>query len=94
MSEGTEVPWFSSPPTAMLIWDREEEDLGHLHFVDPEGKKAVVHVTHGAHTKHDLGFHVWHIEVSTGVATVSPSTHFVGSWHSPNPVQFRLVDSL
>lgn len=92
----SEVPWFSEPPQAMLKWS---DGLGHLHFYDPNGKKAVIPVTHGETyvrrtTDGSPGSPIWHIEVDGDTATVSPSVHFVGYWHSPNPVQFKLVEEL
>lgn len=37
---------------------------------------------------------VWHIDryAPNNIATVSPSIHFHNHFHSPNPVQFRLVE--
>jgi hypothetical protein len=86
-----EVPWFSSPPDAWIKWE-PIGDLGHLHFVDPQGNNAVVHVTNGS-TRAEKHYNVWHIDVQGDIATVSPSVHYVGCWHTPNPVLFRLVDS-
>ena len=95
MADGIEAPWFSEPPEAALYWSTPE--LGHLHFVDPQGNRAVVPVTRGKDYKDErLSMNVWHIDVAEGsdVATVSPSVHYVGFWHSPNPVVFKLVKSL
>jgi hypothetical protein len=92
-SEDREVPWFTEPPPAKLEPGTEPE-IQWLHFIDPQGHHAVVYVTTGQRMVDRRGENVWHIEVADEVATVSPSIHFLGYWHSPNPVTFRLVDSL
>jgi hypothetical protein len=92
VSEQTEVPWFDSPPDAHLAWP-ERSSEGYLHFYGPDGERAVIPVTEGPSREAPQRGPVWHIEVADGVATVSPSVHFVGHWHSPNPVQFRLVEA-
>ena len=87
----TEVAWFDSPPDAWLKWE-PDTDMGYLHFVDPKGKNAVIHVTKGP-TRAEPHYNVWHMGIDGDIVTVSPSVHYVGEWHTPNPVQFRLVDS-
>lgn len=94
----TEVAWFSEPPEAMVKWSKPEE-LGHLHFIDPNGERAVVPVTTGPTRGPESGSEmiVWHVDMTGAIGdiiTVSPSIHFVGKWHSPNPVQFKLVEEL
>lgn len=95
-----ETPWFTSPPDAMVRWDHHlRDDLGYLHFVDPNGRKAVVWVSKTVPDGGDNvgGQNVWRIDVdkpSPGMATVSPSIHFIDHFHSPRPVVFRLVDAL
>lgn len=90
----TEVPWFSEPPEASLVWSDGEN--GYLHFTDPKGNGTSVAVTTKPPTFDDRG-HVWHIsletagETKTVLATVSPRVHYVGDWHTPNPVQFRII---
>lgn len=91
MSEG-EVPWFTTPPEAWLAWS-EQDVLGHLWFLDPNGERAIVPVTKGqTQGPPEQSFNIWHIEIEGNLATVSPSIHYIGKWHSPNPVQFVLVD--
>lgn len=98
----SEVPWFSEPPEAKLARDGVQEGdviQGFLHFIDPQGKKAVVPVTFGPTTQLRTAenlpaSNVWHIDINGDEATVSPSIHYVGFWHSPNPVRFRLVEEL
>jgi hypothetical protein len=87
-----EVAWFESPPDAQLIWELDT-DMGHLHFVDPKGNKAVIHVTKGP-TRAEQHYNVWHIDIVDDVATVSPSVHYVGQWHTPNPVQFHILATM
>jgi hypothetical protein len=99
----SEVPWFSEPPKAHLIWN-DEQTRGYLHFTDPEHKRAVIQVSpdgpfwdsfvdqNGALT--GQRYPVWGIEVNGNEATVRDSVHFVGHWHSPNPVKFILVDDI
>lgn len=93
----TEVPWFSSPPDAKLVWGNHlRPDLGYLHFIDPEGRRAVVWVSRETPIGGEAfaGANVWHIDIDGTVATVSPSIHFIGHFHSPRPVTFHLVDDL
>lgn len=97
-----EVPWFADPPPAKLARGGcKEGDVIHgwLHFFDPNGNRAAVPVTLGPHTEYKpadnlRGSPIWHVDIADDIATVSPSVHYVGFWHSPNPVQFRLVDDL
>lgn len=94
MGERVEVPWFAEPPNATLRWN-EESDQGWLRFVDPKGNAHVVPVTKTEGTNTGTGFgNVWHVDVEGDVATVSPSVHYVGEWHTPNPVQFKIVEEL
>lgn len=86
-----EVTYPSEPLNATLYWDKERTSEGWLHFIDPEGKKAVIRVTKGSQGKDEHGQNVWHIEIAGDEAIVSPSIHFVGHWHSPNPVKFKLM---
>lgn len=94
----TEVAWFSEPPEATLRWSVADE-IGHLKFIDPNGEVAIIPVTRGeTHVRRSSddrpGSPIWHIETQDDVATVSPSVHFIGKWHSPNPVQFKLMEEL
>lgn len=91
MDESQEVPWFTEPPEATLRWSSDK--LGHLHFFDPQGNRAAVPVTRGS-TYQSESLTVWHIDEDGSTATVSPSIHYVGAWHTPNPVQFKLVDKI
>lgn len=101
---GEETPWPSEPPEAHLVWmddvhrwgDQDVDGIGYLHWYDVHGDRAAVPVTRSASVS-DLGGlgHVWHVEEpGDGTVVVSPSIHFIGFWHSPNPVTFRLVDEL
>jgi hypothetical protein len=101
VSEQNEVPWFSEPPEAKLARKGcKEGDViyGWLHFIDPQGNRAAVPVTLGEQTTMEFdggpGSPIWHIDIDGDVATVSPSIHYVGAWHSPNPVQFKLVKEI
>lgn len=101
-SQATEVPWPREPVEAKLSWQRgatrdEGSEEGFLHFYGPDGKRAVVPITREPHSQYIFQgrtFNIWHIEVDGEIATVSPSVHYLGSWHSPNPVRFRLVDEI
>lgn len=93
-----ETPWFSEPPLAYLVWPESEGDLGHLTFIDPNGERAHILVTHGPTTQLKAtnsageevpGSNVWHVEEQGDLLVVSPSIHFIDHFHSPNPVQFR-----
>jgi hypothetical protein len=74
---------------ADLYWP-DDGYLGYLHFTDPCGDYAVVPVTHGPTFESPERGPVWHVDIDDNVATVSPSIHFVGLWHSPNPVVFEV----
>lgn len=96
-----ETPWFTSPPDAALRWGHHvRDDLGYLHFIDPNGDRAVVWVSKTVPEGGDkiAGQNVWHIDVPDEtpgtLVTVTPSIHFIDYFHSPRPVQFRLVDAL
>lgn len=90
-----EVPWFTEPPPARLLWPDGDEAMGFLHFVDPKGQRQVIWVTKGPGRDTKTGFgNIWHIEIEDDQATVSPSVWFKGDWHTPNPAIFVLVDEL
>lgn len=104
---GAETPWPAEVPDATLRWiDRWEAsdrwpDLGYLHWYDVHGDRAAIPVTHAADgqlpttddSEHVMN--VWHVEeLDGGLLLVSPSVHFIGYWHSPNPVTFHRVDAL
>lgn len=95
-SEADEVPWFAEPPEAILRWAEPPLDEGYLHFYEPTGGRAVVPVTRGETRESPERGPVWHVDVDEAakIAIVSPSIHWVGYWHSPNPCTFRLVDEL
>lgn len=88
-----EKPWPSGEVKAKLAWPKKSKE-GYLHFIDPGGNRAVIPVTKGETYETEERGPVWHIEVNGKQATVSPSIHFVGHFHSPNPVHFKLVRSL
>lgn len=107
-NEADYTPWPPDPPDATLHWDAEwvappdgPPDLGHLHWIDPDGNHAVIQVTHGAdtvlrNTDGKAVTNVWNItEVDSGLfLRVTPSIHFIGYFHSPKPVTFRQVPEL
>lgn len=79
MEEADYPPWPATPPEA-------KRDTDWLHFYGPDGQRAAVPIT---------GPKAWGItDNGDGTVTVAPSIHLVGSWHSPNPVTFRLVADL
>jgi hypothetical protein len=88
-----EIGWPNEYIGAKLYWDKDDPTWGWLHFIDPRGNRAVVPVTTGPQTERS-GSPVWHVEVTDDHAVVSPSVHYVGVWHSPNPVVFKLVEEL
>lgn len=93
--DNEEAPWYTSPPDAWIHWD-EEATIGFLYFKSPkDGSNECVPVTTGDAQGRSEQRHspVWHIEpmMYGGIATVSPSIHGIGRFHSPNPVQFRIT---
>lgn len=87
-----EVPWPKGLVEAKLEWP-DGEPTGYLHFFGPDGERAAVAVTRGP-DGNDGSRNIWHVEDDGTIATVTPSIHYVGKWHSPKPVRFRLVDEL
>lgn len=100
LTEADEQPWHTTIPPCTV---HNEVDGIHaeLWFPSPEttgwhaGKKCHIYVTWGDHNHQYRQQHVWHMEVDeNGMVTISPSIHFIGHFHSPNPVNFRLVTEL
>lgn len=89
-----EVPWYTSPPDATLHWDAEATE-GFLYFKSPKtGRNHAIPVTKGVSLDRTGGRGpIWHIEpmMHNKIATVSPSIHAIGEFHSPNPVQFHIT---
>ena len=93
MSDGIEVPWPAGIPESTLTRDTDGTPLWII-FKDPKtGGRAAFPVTLDASYEKD-GHAVWHIELVGHQATVRPSIHAIGEWHSPNPVVFLIVDEL
>jgi hypothetical protein len=92
-----EVPWWPNIPDAKLHWD-ENATIGYLYFKSPEpgNPNHCVPVTTGPTRGRETGHPspVWHIEpiMHNRIVTVSPSIHAPWSFHSPNPVQFRITE--
>ena len=90
-----EVAWPSDEQVAVVHVDGQHADLMLLWFLSPEtGLRVAVPVAYGNAADKTAKYktNVWDITIDGEVATVSPSIHFIGHFHSPNPVQFRLVD--
>lgn len=89
--EHEEVTW---PLGAYPAWLTMDEDgyEGFLHFNNPKnGDREAIRVTLGVSYSRSNHWHVWHIEHRGTELIVSPSIHFLGYFHSPNPVTFRLI---
>jgi hypothetical protein len=98
-----ESPWYSYVPDAMLVKDpprglkSDVYTISELWFLSPEnGEHCCIHVAEDVAPAGDVvnRTNLWHIQVSGDTAVVRPSIHFIDHFHSPNPVQFRLVDAL
>jgi hypothetical protein len=89
MEEADYPPWPSEPLPA-------KRDTDWLHFYGPDGERGAIPITvEGCRQGGQRSLQPWAIvDNGDGTATVSPSIHQVGSWHSPNPVTFRLVGEL
>lgn len=102
--EAEYTPWPKSPVTAWL--DPPADDLAELGlpnlrrlwFLDPDGRRAMVHVEQGitlnGRLESKIRQHVWSIDdlgEPGELVTVSPSIHFVGHFHTPRPVRFLLA---
>lgn len=79
------------------------DGIGTLWFLSPEtegyhaGQRCPIHIsaTCGPAGTVVNRSNVWQVtDNGDGTVTVRPSVHFVGHFHSPNPVMFRLVDTL
>lgn len=106
----TEAPWPPGDREALIDWTPIDapgfDGVGVLCFISPEtegwhaGGRCPIHVsrtcgTGGTQIGDPPHTNVWHVtENGDGTVTVSPSIHFIGHFHSPNPVRFRLVESL
>lgn len=100
-----EHPWPAEPVPAKLGWP-DGAPWGWLHFIAPDGDRAAIPVHLGASVDDGAaGRPIWHIESGADpassirwgpgtVVTVDPSIDNEPAWHSPKPVQFRLVDEL
>lgn len=94
----SETPWPAGVVHAYLHWPVERAPLGELWFIDPNGERAVIHVdtkaTDEGYQDSRIKQNVWRItELDDGTVRVSPSIHYIGRFHSPRPVRFRLVAS-
>lgn len=92
MAEG-EVPWFpgrSGPLPAALFW-LDDSEVGHLHFLGPKGDYGTIPVTEGPTRDDGWPGPVWHIDLDGDEATVTPSIHFKGEWHSPYTTHWRII---
>lgn len=92
-----EVPWYSSPPDAKIHWVGSDGKIGFLYFKSPkDGSNECIPITIGPSTGRSEGqpHPVWHIDrfMTKDIATVSPSIHGIGRFHSPNPVQFHITE--
>lgn len=86
-----EVTWAEGPHECRLDWN--EGILGTLFFINPkDGSEDHITVITGA-SYSTANCHVWHVELQGEKVIVSPSIHFIGHFHSPNPVEFKLVES-
>jgi hypothetical protein len=96
----TEMPW-PHANDGWLNWDggAKPED-GSFWFRDPAGQLCRISVNPNE-TRADMWEvageqrvkqHVWHAQVNGEWVTISPSIHFIGTFHTPNPVTFRLVE--
>jgi hypothetical protein len=94
--ESEYTPWPSQPTPAKLIMDGHHirPDLGYFHFIDCEGHKQVIWVTKGDDRQQVAEQNIWHVEETDTEYIISPSIHFVGHFHTGNPVRFKKVDDL
>jgi hypothetical protein len=96
----TEVAWPSEMQEARLNWPGSSvrSGIGNLWFLSPEnGERCAVPVSKANHeaASTKAGTNVWQIvDNGDGTVTVHPSIHFIGHFHSPNPVTFNLVTDL
>lgn len=86
-----EVPWPPGPYPAWLDMEKDTHE-GFLYFKEPgTGANNCIRVTLGI-TYSTPSAHIWHMEWNGGrEVIISPSIHYVGHFHTPNPVTFRLI---
>lgn len=91
-SESEYTPW---PDQINAMIQSHEADHDTLWFQDPEDmdRQVGIPATTGPHSD-IVGSPVWHYEIKGDYIIVSPSIHFIGYFHSPNPAIFNKVDSL
>ncbi len=89
--DNIETPWPLGPYPAWLTMDNDGYE-GFLYFKDPgNGSNNCVRVTLGV-SYSTTNWHVWHLEHRGGTEViVSPSIHYIGYFHTPNPVTFKLI---
>jgi hypothetical protein len=103
----TEAPWPAGPRDAVIDWSPINADgfdgIGTLWFVSPETEgwhaeqRCAINVSRTcADGGTEIGrTNIWKFtDNGDGTATVRPSVHLIGHFHSPSPVIFRLVDAL
>jgi hypothetical protein len=99
------APWPTEILDAELRWPgtfTDRPDIGQLWFKSPEdGHPVSIFVSQEPNGGEQIsGTNIWHIELASHDAApgerivVSPSIHFIGHFHSPNPVTFNLVPEL
>jgi hypothetical protein len=99
--DGVEAPWGPEPRGARLGVGPLHQTVAEfarngrrstlrLRFTNPKTLKLVdVAVTTGEAVSTEAE-HVWHLELQGDIATVSPSIHYVGQFHSGNPATFKI----
>lgn len=91
--DGEEVAWPAGPVEARLEAGRRlgtGEPTLRLHFTNPKtGRDVDIAISAlGESTKYE---HVWAYTIEGAEIVVTPSVHFIGHFHTPKPVRFRLV---
>jgi hypothetical protein len=83
------MDWYSEPPNGYLQGHR-------LWFKSPEdGSNNQVAVTIGSHPVGVFANeNIWNIRITKDSYIVAPSIHFIGHFHSPNPVVFKRVETM
>ena len=87
-----EVAWYSGDlPMARLEDSTQHEGEYILFFTAPPGCDMTTNIRVTKEPTYSTeSEHVWHIDIAGDIVTILPSIHYIGHFHSPNPVQFRL----
>jgi hypothetical protein len=98
--DGVEVPWPTEMQEAYVIWDPPHEpklrsDVGEFWFKNPKsGRKTAILVSKQPGGGPQIArTNIWQfVDNGNGTCTIIPSIHYIGHFHTSNPVTFKLIE--